>query len=169
MWHFFIGGNQRRCETDACKRRSSLSTPVWGPCCAALTVMKASRGDSRPRSVFRIRRWRSPPTSRRTRCSTPCQRIERELGRNRAAEAVEKGRYRGSVTCSRPIDIDILFYDDEVIGDERAHDSRIRCLAEREFVAGAAVRRYMRQRRASRDGSYRRRDARRAPKQIERV
>ena len=47
-----------------------------------------------------------------------CQRIERELGRNRAAEAVEKAS-SGAVYCSRPIDIDIIFYDDEVIGDER--------------------------------------------------
>ena len=41
------------------------------------------------------------------------QAIERELGRNRAAEAVEKARTGVSYT-SRPIDIDILFYDDEV-------------------------------------------------------
>ena len=47
-----------------------------------------------------------------------CQRIERELGRNRAAEAIEKAS-SGAVYCSRPIDIDIIFYDDEVIGDER--------------------------------------------------
>lgn len=42
------------------------------------------------------------------------QRIERELGRNRAAEAVEKAA-TGQRYVSRPIDIDILFYDDEVI------------------------------------------------------
>ena len=47
-----------------------------------------------------------------------CQRIERELGRNRAAEAVEKARTGVNYT-SRPIDIDILFYDDEVIDSER--------------------------------------------------
>ena len=47
-----------------------------------------------------------------------CQRIERELGRNRAAEAVEKAS-SGAVYCSRPIDIDIIFYDDEVIGREQ--------------------------------------------------
>ena len=46
------------------------------------------------------------------------QAIERELGRNRAAEAVEKARTGVSYT-SRPIDIDILFYDDEVIDSER--------------------------------------------------
>ena len=40
------------------------------------------------------------------------------LGRNRAAEAVEKAS-SGAVYCSRPIDIDILFYDDEVIDSER--------------------------------------------------
>ena len=49
-------------------------------------------------------------------------RIERELGRNRAAEAV-----------SRPIDIDILLYDDEVISTPELtipHPG----IAEREFV-----------------------------------
>ena len=39
------------------------------------------------------------------------QAIERELGRNRAAEAVEKAR--------TGVNIDILFYDDEVIDSER--------------------------------------------------
>lgn len=46
------------------------------------------------------------------------QEIERELGRNRAAEAVEKAR-TGVAYTSRPIDIDIIFYDDEVIDGER--------------------------------------------------
>ena len=46
------------------------------------------------------------------------QAIEQELGRNRAAEAVEKAR-TGVAYTSRPIDIDILFYDDEVIASER--------------------------------------------------
>ena len=46
------------------------------------------------------------------------QAIEQELGRNRAAEAVEKAR-TGVTYTSRPIDIDILFYDDEVIASER--------------------------------------------------
>lgn len=41
-------------------------------------------------------------------------RIERELGRNRAAEAVERAA-TGQRYVSRPIDIDILLYDDEVI------------------------------------------------------
>ena len=45
-------------------------------------------------------------------------RIERELGRNRAAEAVERAA-TGRRYVSRPIDIDILFYDDEVIDSER--------------------------------------------------
>ena len=48
------------------------------------------------------------------------QAIEQELGRNRAAEAVEKAR-TGVAYTSRPIDIDILFYDDEVIAS--AHRS----------------------------------------------
>ena len=38
------------------------------------------------------------------------EQIENELGRNRAAEAVERAR-PGSRYCSRPIDIDILLYD----------------------------------------------------------
>jgi len=46
------------------------------------------------------------------------QAIEQELGRNRAAEAVEKAR-TGVAYTSRSIDIDILFYDDEVIASER--------------------------------------------------
>ena len=61
-----------------------------------------------------------------------CQRIERELGRNRAAEAVEKASSGAGIR------------------------------------AGAALRDHA-PAAASRDGSYRRRDARRAPKQIERV
>ena len=61
-----------------------------------------------------------------------CQRIERELGRNRAAEAVEKAS-SGAVYCSRPIDIDILLYDDEGISTPELtipHPG----IAEREFV-----------------------------------
>ena len=60
------------------------------------------------------------------------QAIERELGRNRAAEAVEKAS-SGAVYCSRPIDIDILLYDDEVISSPELtipHPG----IAEREFV-----------------------------------
>ena len=44
--------------------------------------------------------------------------IERELGRNHAAEALERAS-GGNRYASRPVDIDILFYDDEVISDER--------------------------------------------------
>ena len=73
-----------------------------------------------------------------------CQRIERELGRNRAAEAVEKAS-SGAVYCSRPIDIDIIFYDDEVIGDERLTVPHP-LLAEREF-ARVPLCEFMRQRR----------------------
>ena len=60
------------------------------------------------------------------------QAIERELGRNRAAEAVEKARTGVNYT-SRPIDIDILLYDDEVISTPELtipHPG----IAEREFV-----------------------------------
>ena len=59
-------------------------------------------------------------------------RIERELGRNRAAEAVEKAS-SGAAYSSRPIDIDIIFYGDEVIDDERLTVPHP-LLAEREFA-----------------------------------
>ena len=52
--------------------------------------------------------------------------------KSRAAEAVEKAS-SGAVYCSRPIDIDIIFYDDEVIGDERLTVPHP-LLAEREFA-----------------------------------
>ena len=61
-----------------------------------------------------------------------CQGIERELGRNRAAEAIEKAS-SGAAYSSRPIDIDIIFYGDEVIDDERLTVSHP-LLAEREFA-----------------------------------
>lgn len=60
------------------------------------------------------------------------QRIEGELGRNRAAETLEKAR-TGAAYVSRPIDIDILFYDDLVIRDGRLSVPHPR-LAEREFA-----------------------------------
>lgn len=60
------------------------------------------------------------------------EQIETELGRNRAAEAIERAR-TGSRYCSRPIDIDILFYDDEVIHDERLVVPHP-LIAEREFA-----------------------------------
>ena len=60
------------------------------------------------------------------------QAIERELGRDRAAEALEKAR-TGAPYVSRPIDIDIIFYDDEVIDTERLRVPHPR-LAEREFA-----------------------------------
>ena len=73
-----------------------------------------------------------------------CQRIERELGRNRAAEAVEKAR-TGVAYTSRPIDIDILFYDDEVIASERLTVPHP-LLSEREYAL-APLCEIMRQRR----------------------
>lgn len=73
-----------------------------------------------------------------------CQAIERELGRNRAAEAVEKAS-SGVPYCSRPIDIDLIFYDDEVLSDERLTLPHPR-LAEREFAL-VPLNEIMRQRR----------------------
>lgn len=61
-----------------------------------------------------------------------CQGIERELGRNRAAEAIETAS-SGAAYSSRPIDIDIIFYGDEVIDDERLTVPHP-LLAEREFA-----------------------------------
>ena len=46
------------------------------------------------------------------------QQIENELGRNRAAEQIEKAA-TGARYSSRPIDIDIIFYGSEVIREER--------------------------------------------------
>ena len=46
------------------------------------------------------------------------QALELELGRNRAAEAIEKAS-TGARYASRPIDIDILLYDDAVVESER--------------------------------------------------
>ena len=66
------------------------------------------------------------------------------LGRNRAAEAVEKARTGVNYT-SRPIDIDILFYDDEVIASERLTIPHP-LLSEREFAL-APLCEIMRQRR----------------------
>jgi len=60
------------------------------------------------------------------------QQIECELGRNRAAEAVEKAA-KGALYASRPIDIDIAFYDDEVIATDRLAIPHP-LLAEREFA-----------------------------------
>lgn len=60
------------------------------------------------------------------------QCIEADLGRNRAAEAIEKAS-SGAAYSSRPIDIDIIFYGDEVIDDERLTVPHP-LLAEREFA-----------------------------------
>ena len=60
------------------------------------------------------------------------QAIEAELGRDRAAEQREKAR-SGAAYVSRPIDIDILFYDDLVLASERLALPQP-LLAEREFA-----------------------------------
>lgn len=60
------------------------------------------------------------------------QAIECELGRDRTAEAAER-ECTGSNYVSRTIDIDILFYDDEVIATDRLTVPHP-LLAEREFA-----------------------------------
>lgn len=60
------------------------------------------------------------------------QEMERELGRNHAAEALERA-IGGNRYASREVDIDIIFYDDEVIADERLVVPHPR-LPEREFA-----------------------------------
>lgn len=60
------------------------------------------------------------------------QQIELELGRNRAAEQIEKAA-TGARYSSRPIDIDILFYGSEIIDEERLQIPHP-LLAEREFA-----------------------------------
>ncbi len=62
------------------------------------------------------------------------QQIERELGRNHAAEAVE--RAAGSARyASRTVDIDMIFYGDQIIDTERLKVPHP-LLAEREFALG---------------------------------
>ena len=104
---------------------------------ALLTVMKASR-DSLAAELLSKQALEVSTDLTPHEVLDACQRIERELGRNRAAEAVEKAS-SGAVYCSRPIDIDIIFYDDEVIGDERLTVPHP-LLAEQGIRAGAALR-----------------------------
>lgn len=61
-----------------------------------------------------------------------CRSIERDLGRDHAAEAQEKAA-TGSPYVSRPIDIDIIFYDESVLSDDRLTLPHPH-LGEREFV-----------------------------------
>ena len=75
-----------------------------------------------PNNIFRTRRFEVSTDLQPLEVLEAVQAIEQELGRNRAAEAVEKAR-TGVTYTSRPIDIDILFYDDEVIASEAAHRS----------------------------------------------
>ncbi len=60
------------------------------------------------------------------------QQIENELGRNRAAEQIEKAA-TGARYSSRPIDIDIIFYGSEIIDEERLRIPHP-LLAERQFA-----------------------------------
>ncbi|MFR6635144.1 MAG: 2-amino-4-hydroxy-6-hydroxymethyldihydropteridine diphosphokinase [Alistipes onderdonkii] len=96
-----------------------------------------------PNSISRTRRLRSPPTCNRSRCARPC----RPSSRNWAATARPKrSKARTGVAyTSRPIDIDILFYDDEVIASERLTVPHP-LLSEREFAL-APLCEIMRQRR----------------------
>lgn len=61
-----------------------------------------------------------------------CQAIERELGRNRAAEQLERSA-SGARYTSRLIDIDLIFYDDLVLETDRLTLPHP-LLAEREFA-----------------------------------
>ena len=60
------------------------------------------------------------------------QEVEALLGRNRDAERKEKAR-NGAKYCSRTLDLDILFYDEEHIATERLKVPHPLIL-EREFV-----------------------------------
>ena len=60
------------------------------------------------------------------------QEIENMLGRNRESEREEKAR-NGAKYCSRTLDLDILFYDEEHISTERLKVPHPLIL-EREFV-----------------------------------
>jgi 2-amino-4-hydroxy-6-hydroxymethyldihydropteridine diphosphokinase len=60
------------------------------------------------------------------------QQTEAALGRDRKAEATEKAR-TGQRYAARPIDIDILFYDNETIDEPDLQIPHPR-IAEREFV-----------------------------------
>ena len=127
-----LGGNQGDVKRTLQNGAAACQLPCGGPCCAALTVMKASRGGFPAAERFSNQALEVSTDLTPHEVLDACQRIERELGRNRAAEAVEKAS-SGAVYCSRPIDIDIIFYDDEVIGDERLTVPHP-LLAEREFA-----------------------------------
>ena len=60
------------------------------------------------------------------------QEVEALLGRNREAEKIEKAE-RGARYCSRTLDLDILFYDEEHISTERLSVPHP-LIMEREFV-----------------------------------
>ncbi len=60
------------------------------------------------------------------------QKVEALLGRNRVLEAEEKAQ-RGAKYCSRTLDLDILFYDEEHISTERLEVPHP-LIMEREFV-----------------------------------
>ena len=60
------------------------------------------------------------------------QEVEARLGRNREAEQCEKER-EGARYCSRTLDLDILFYDEEHISTERLSVPHP-LIMEREFV-----------------------------------
>ncbi len=60
------------------------------------------------------------------------QEVEAMLGRNREVEAEEKAQ-KGARYCSRTLDLDILFYDEEHISTERLRVPHP-LIMEREFV-----------------------------------
>ena len=91
VWYLLTGGNQGDVKRTLQTAQRLVNARVGA-------VLRCShRYESKPWGFAaadgrsRTRRSRSRPTSRRGRCSTPCKEIERQLGRNRAAEALETG------------------------------------------------------------------------------
>lgn len=86
----------------------------------------------RPRSVFRIGFGGLDRPFRRSKCSTPVSRSSGSWAATVLPRRSRKPR-SGAAYSSRPIDIDIIFYGDEVIDDERLTVPHP-LLAEREFA-----------------------------------
>lgn len=76
--------------------------------------------------------WKAETTLESEQLLNALQEVEALLGRNREQEAVEKEQ-RGERYCSRTLDLDILFYDEEHIATERLSVPHP-LIMEREFV-----------------------------------